>query len=109
MKGTAGAVAQAFAYLEGATQVEPEHLEVLQHVLWEGPLEQPQKCAQVIARSIPAELVAPFLAWNQHARARLVALVIESPPGDLSLIADEARTVTALSAGEDAVGRALSV
>jgi MoxR-like ATPase len=44
------AVAQAFAYLEGAAQVEPEHLEVLQHVLWDSPEEQPQKCAQVIAR-----------------------------------------------------------
>jgi MoxR-like ATPase len=43
-------VAQAFAWLNGATKVEPEHLEVLQHVLWDDPCEQPQKVAQVIAK-----------------------------------------------------------
>ena len=42
--------ARAFAWVGGATSVEPEHLEVLAHVLWDDPLEQPEKCAQVIAR-----------------------------------------------------------
>lgn len=42
--------AQAFAWLNGAPEVEPEHLEVLAHVLWEHPEEQPEKCAQVISR-----------------------------------------------------------
>src|SRR5262249_37568835 len=42
--------AQAFAYLSGVEQVEPEHLEVLAHVLWDDPAEQPAKCAQVVAR-----------------------------------------------------------
>jgi MoxR-like ATPase len=41
---------QAFAYLHGAGQVEPEHLEVLAHVLWESPEEQPEKVAGVVAR-----------------------------------------------------------
>ena len=44
------AAAQAFAYLSGAGRVEPEHLEVLAHVLWDDPLEQPAKTAQVVAR-----------------------------------------------------------
>jgi MoxR-like ATPase len=44
------AVAQAFAWLNGAFQVEPEHLEILQHVLWDDPIEQPEKAAQVIAK-----------------------------------------------------------
>jgi MoxR-like ATPase len=44
------AAAQAFAYLNGADQVEPEHLEVLAAVLWDDPTEQPEKCAQVIAK-----------------------------------------------------------
>src|SRR5262245_38545258 len=44
------AAAQAFAYLQGAEQVEPEHLEILADVLWDDPEEQPEKCAQVIAR-----------------------------------------------------------
>jgi MoxR-like ATPase len=43
-------VARAFAWLDGADRVEPEHLEVLQHVLWDSPEEQPEKVAQVIAK-----------------------------------------------------------
>lgn len=46
---TVGAV-RAFAYLNGADEVRPEHLEVAQHCLWDDPHEQPQKAAQVIAR-----------------------------------------------------------
>ncbi len=43
-------VVQAFAFLNGADEVLPEHLEVAQHCLWDDPVEQPQKAAQVIAR-----------------------------------------------------------
>ncbi len=43
-------VVRAFAYLDGADEVRPEHLEVAQHTLWEDPAEQPQKAAQVIAK-----------------------------------------------------------
>ena len=43
-------VVRAFAFLCGADRVEPEHLEVAQHCLWDDPLEQPAKVAQVIAR-----------------------------------------------------------
>lgn len=42
--------ARASAYLHGADEVLPEHLEVLQHVLWDDPTEQPQKCAQVVSQ-----------------------------------------------------------
>ena len=42
--------ARAYAWLHGAEQVEPEHLEVLASVLWDDPVEQPAKCAQVIAK-----------------------------------------------------------
>ena len=42
--------AQAFAYLNGATEVEPEHLEILAAVLWADPMEQPENVAQVIAK-----------------------------------------------------------
>src|SRR5207253_4997864 len=44
------AAARAFAWLHGADQVEPEHLEVLASVLWDDPVEQPEKCAQVVAK-----------------------------------------------------------
>jgi MoxR-like ATPase len=43
-------VARCYAWLSGAERVLPEHLEVLQHVLWDDPQEQPRKCAQAVAR-----------------------------------------------------------
>ena len=43
-------VVRAFAYLNGADAVEPEHLEVARHCLWDAPEEQPLKAAQVIAK-----------------------------------------------------------
>jgi len=41
---------QAFAYLNGADDVQTEHLEVAQHCLWDSPEEQPDVCARVIAK-----------------------------------------------------------
>lgn len=43
-------VAQAFAWLNGHDEVETEDLEILKHVLWVDPNEQPTKTAQVVAR-----------------------------------------------------------
>jgi MoxR-like ATPase len=43
-------VVRAFAFLDGADTVRPEHLEVAQHCLWDAPDDQPQKVAQVIAK-----------------------------------------------------------
>jgi len=42
--------AQAYAWLNGADEVRSEHLEVLAHVLWDAPEEQPDVCARVIAK-----------------------------------------------------------
>jgi MoxR-like ATPase len=42
--------AQAFAYLSGGSHVEPEHLEILAHTLWDDPQEQPEKVAGIVAR-----------------------------------------------------------
>jgi MoxR-like ATPase len=43
-------VVRAFAFLNGADAVEPEHLEVARHCLWDAAEEQPLKAAQVIAK-----------------------------------------------------------
>lgn len=43
-------VGKAYAYLQGATEVEPEHLEIMQHCLWDDPTEQPEKCAQIVLK-----------------------------------------------------------
>jgi MoxR-like ATPase len=44
------AACQAFAYLTGAPEVRPAHLEVCAHALWDDPTEQPEKAAQVVAK-----------------------------------------------------------
>jgi MoxR-like ATPase len=43
-------VTRAYAWLDGADAVRPEHLEVLASVLWDDPQEQPAKAAKVIAK-----------------------------------------------------------
>lgn len=42
---------QAYAWLNESDTVECEHLEILSHILWEDPAEQPKKVAQVIAKA----------------------------------------------------------
>lgn len=39
---------QAYAWLNGADQVGTDHLEILSHVLWDDPTEQPKKLAEII-------------------------------------------------------------
>lgn len=39
---------QAYAWLNGATEVETDHLEILAHLLWDDPVEQPKKLNQII-------------------------------------------------------------
>jgi uncharacterized protein with von Willebrand factor type A (vWA) domain len=58
---------------------------------------------------IPAEIKNPFLRWKESAQARLVTLVIDSEPGDLTHVSDEVHTVRALAPDSDAVGRVLSL
>ena len=43
-------VVRAFAWLCGADEVLPEHLEIARHCLWDVPDEQPEVVARVIAR-----------------------------------------------------------
>lgn len=43
-------IAKAFAYINGADEVVPDHLEILSDVLWEDPVEQPKTCRQVIGK-----------------------------------------------------------
>jgi MoxR-like ATPase len=43
-------IVRAYAFLHGAEIVQPEHLEVAAHCLWDDPTEQPQVTARIIAR-----------------------------------------------------------
>lgn len=42
--------AQAFAWLNEADEVTPDHLEILSHTLWDDPAEQPRKLAQIVGQ-----------------------------------------------------------
>ena len=67
---TVGAV-RAFAYLGGADDVRPEHLEVARFCLWDDPHEQPSKVAQVIAKiaNPPGMRVAQLVLEAEGVRA----------------------------------------
>lgn len=42
---------KAYAYLNGRElHVETPHLEILSHILWDDPAEQPEKCAKIVGR-----------------------------------------------------------
>jgi len=58
---------------------------------------------------LPAELQSRFVAWKQSVQARLITLVIDSPPGDLAEVSDEVHLVQSLSVGEAGVERVLSI
>jgi uncharacterized protein with von Willebrand factor type A (vWA) domain len=58
---------------------------------------------------IPTDLQASFRAWKQQVQARLVALVIDSSPGDLVAISDEIHRVGSLAVSEEGVERVLSI
>jgi uncharacterized protein with von Willebrand factor type A (vWA) domain len=58
---------------------------------------------------IPPELQQQFKGWKQAVQARLITLVIESTPGDLTAISDEIFTVPSLAVTEAAVERVLSI
>lgn len=59
--------------------------------------------------TIPSEVAATFNAWKASVKARLITLVIASPPGDLTLVSDEVHVVPSLAADESAVERVLSL
>jgi uncharacterized protein with von Willebrand factor type A (vWA) domain len=58
---------------------------------------------------IPIGLRATFLGWKQRAQVRVISLVIDSLPGDLTAISDEVHTVLSLAVSEAAVERVLSL
>lgn len=74
---------RAAAWLAGSQHVLPEHLEVLKHVLWEHPDEQPAKTAEIVAKlANPAgervnQLIAEARAIIDKADTRDLASVVE--------------------------------
>jgi MoxR-like ATPase len=66
--------AQAYAYLNGASQVEPEHLEILQHVLWVDPGQATTVAKTIVkmANPVGAE-VGEIMAMAKEAIDRSLA------------------------------------
>ena len=58
---------------------------------------------------IPEDSCDAFNGWKAKVKARVVGLVIQSGPGDLTSVCDEVHLVDALSAEDEAVGRILSL
>ena len=58
---------------------------------------------------IPADMRERFLVWKATARARVISLVLDNPPGDLAGVSDEVHSVRSLEPDGDAVGRVLSL
>jgi uncharacterized protein with von Willebrand factor type A (vWA) domain len=58
---------------------------------------------------VPGDVKDQFLAWKQEVKARLISLVIDNDPGDLTQLSDEASRVKSLSVTEEAVERVLSI
>jgi uncharacterized protein with von Willebrand factor type A (vWA) domain len=58
---------------------------------------------------LPEEVGQHFLDWKKAVQARLVALVIDSEPGDLNRISDEIYQVRSLAVTEAGVERVLSL
>jgi uncharacterized protein with von Willebrand factor type A (vWA) domain len=58
---------------------------------------------------IPLDLQDRFLEWKHSVQARLITLVIDSAPGDLTALSDEVHLIQSLSATEAGVERVLSL
>lgn len=67
--------AQAYAYLCGAHEVDAEHLEILSHVLWDDPSEQPQKTLSIVMR-----IASPEVAEVQDLLAQALDVVEKNSP-----------------------------
>lgn len=49
---------RAYAWLNGGVEVETDHLEILAHLLWEDPFEQPRKVTEIVSQiANPASLM----------------------------------------------------
>src|SRR5262249_6109924 len=52
---------------------------------------------------IPADVQEAFVVWKRSVKARLISLVIQSEPGDLTAISDEVHSVPSLDVEESAI------
>ncbi len=58
---------------------------------------------------VPDRVREKFCEWKTSTRVRVIALVVDSEPGNLTAVCDEVHVVNSLSTEEEAVGRVLSI
>jgi MoxR-like ATPase len=61
-------IAKAAAWLDGSSEVLPEHLEPLKHTLWVSPEEQPVKTAEIVmavANPLSAEVTSILVEFDE--------------------------------------------
>lgn len=58
---------------------------------------------------IPAQIRDGFLRWKEQEKVKLITLVMNGAPGDMSQVSDKIHCVKSLSLEEEAVGECLSV
>jgi MoxR-like ATPase len=72
--------ARSYAYLCGADEVEPEHLDILAHILWDDPVEQPEKCERVVSK-----LANPLKTAINSLRVQAADVMTSNPPGEVKI------------------------
>jgi len=77
--GLVAPLIRAAAYVAGAKQVEPEHLEILSHMLWTDPEGQPRKVAAVVAR-----IANPVGLRVNELLQQIEDVLAKAPPGNRS-------------------------
>ena len=78
-------VVRAFAFLQGAERVLPEHLEIARFCLWDDPIEQPE----IVARLIAKIANPPGMRINQML-VEVDEILIDANPRDLAKAATAA-------------------
>lgn len=69
---------QAYAYLNGELdEVQLEHLDILGHVLWDDPTEQPEKCAKICSK-----IASPMITIVNDLMLQANDVVEKSPTAD---------------------------
>jgi MoxR-like ATPase len=97
------AACKAYAYLcggegeeDGIGGVQMEHLEILSHILWDDPVEQPQKCARIISR-----IANPVGSQILDIISQAQDILTKSTPGDaMNKLKDLQDKLNALPANE---------
>lgn len=79
------AIVQGYAWLQGAEEVQPEHLEVLQHVLWNDHGEETAK-----VRSVILQIAAPVGMKVNGLLSEIEQILSEVNPKDLGATATAA-------------------